>query len=84
MTTAWVELTDAAYEKVEGFRRHAPEPDRQAMWLEVTGTEARYAPHTEAGFRAPANKTIVLLANGFLARRGLAKARKEGRAAALG
>ena len=38
MTTAWVELTDAAYEKVEGFRRHAPEPDRQAMWLEVTGT----------------------------------------------
>ncbi|TJZ81130.1 hypothetical protein FCG67_00255 [Rhodococcus oryzae] len=53
-------------------------------WLEVTGTEARYAPHTEAGFRAPANKTIVLLANGFLARRGLAKARKQGRAAALG
>jgi Fe/S biogenesis protein NfuA len=38
MTTAWVELTDAAYEKVEGFRRQAPEPDRQAMWLEVTGT----------------------------------------------
>jgi len=38
MTTAWVELTDAAYEKVEGFRRQAPEPERQAMWLEVTGT----------------------------------------------
>ncbi|MGW6376455.1 pyridoxamine 5'-phosphate oxidase family protein [Rhodococcus sp. NPDC055112] len=53
-------------------------------WLEVTGTEARYAPHTEAGFRAPANKTILLLANGFLARRGLAKARKQGRVQALG
>jgi Fe/S biogenesis protein NfuA len=38
MTTAWVELTDAAYEKVEGFRHQAPEPERQAMWLEVTGT----------------------------------------------
>lgn len=53
-------------------------------WLEVTGAEARYAPHTEFGFRAPANKTIVLLANGFLARRGLAKARKQGRVQALG
>ncbi|MFI6429281.1 hypothetical protein [Rhodococcus oryzae] len=53
-------------------------------WLDVTGTEARYAPHTEFGFRAPANKTIVLLANGFLARRGLAKARKQGRVQALG
>ncbi|AQA25280.1 pyridoxamine 5'-phosphate oxidase family protein [Rhodococcus sp. MTM3W5.2] len=53
-------------------------------WLDVSGTEARYAPHTESGFRAPANKTIVLLANGFLARRGLAKARKQGRVQALG
>ncbi|SEK30804.1 hypothetical protein [Rhodococcus maanshanensis] len=53
-------------------------------WLEVAGDEARYAPHTETGFRAPANKTILLLANGFLARRGLAKARKQGRVAALG
>ncbi|MGC0366578.1 hypothetical protein ABH922_004562 [Rhodococcus sp. 27YEA15] len=47
-------------------------------WLHTTGTEAHYAPHTEAGFRAPANKTVLLLANGFLARRGLAKARKQG------
>ncbi|MCL2533159.1 MAG: hypothetical protein FWE39_03245 [Nocardiaceae bacterium] len=53
-------------------------------WLEATATEARYAPHTEAGFRAPANKTILLLANGFLARRGLAKARKQGLVEALG
>ena len=34
-----------------------------------------YAPHTETGFRAPANKTVLLLANGFLAKRGLKKAR---------
>ena len=53
-------------------------------WLETGGTEARYAPHTASGFRAPANKTILLLANGFLARRGLAKARKQGRIQSLG
>jgi hypothetical protein len=44
-------------------------------WLE-NGT---YAPHTENGFRAPANKTLLLLANGFLARRGLKQARALGR-----
>ena len=38
MTAAWVEVTDAAYEKVQGFRRQTPVPERQAMWLEVTGT----------------------------------------------
>jgi hypothetical protein len=52
-------------------------------WLEVAGGEARYAPHTEAGFKAPANKTLLLLGNGYLARRNLAKARKAGRVAAL-
>jgi hypothetical protein len=39
-----------------------------------------YAPHTESGFRAPANKTLLLLANGMLARRGLKQARALGRA----
>jgi Fe/S biogenesis protein NfuA len=34
----WLDLTSAAYEKVMGFRRQAPQPERQAMWLEVTGT----------------------------------------------
>lgn len=34
-----------------------------------------YAPHTENGFRAPANKTVLLLANGFMAKRGLKQAR---------
>ena len=41
-----------------------------------------YAPHTEQGFRAPANKTLLLLANGFMAKRGLRKARKTAAAAA--
>lgn len=39
-----------------------------------------YAPHTENGFRAPANKTLLLLGNGLMARRGLKQARALGRA----
>jgi hypothetical protein len=39
-----------------------------------------YAPHTEKGFRAPANKTVILLANGLMARRGLKRAQALGRA----
>ncbi|MFI9509518.1 hypothetical protein [Nocardia sp. NPDC052566] len=53
-------------------------------WLEVDGGGAVYAPHTASGFKIPPNKTIMLLANGLLARRGLAKARKEGRAGVSG
>jgi hypothetical protein len=45
-------------------------------WLQ----EEVYAPHTENGFRAPANKTLLLLANGVMARRGLRQARALGRA----
>jgi hypothetical protein len=48
-------------------------------WLEVAnaaGRQVLYAPHTEQGFRAPANKTLLLLANGLLAKRGLRKARR--------
>jgi hypothetical protein len=54
-------------------------------WLEVHGRngDAVYAPHTEKGFRAPANKTLLLLANGLLAKRGLRQARRSGRLAAL-
>ncbi len=45
-------------------------------WLTVDESgRALYAPHTTAGFRAPANKTVMLLANGFMAKRGLRKAR---------
>jgi hypothetical protein len=48
-------------------------------WLAV-GDErehALYAPHTDFGFRAPGNKTLLLLANGFLAKRGLRRARRQ-------
>ncbi len=40
------------------------------------GSRGRYAPHTLSNFKAPANKTVLLLANGFMARRGLKKARR--------
>ena len=46
-------------------------------WLEVDGGRAIYAPQTEQGFKAPANKTVLLLANGFMARRGLKKAQRQ-------
>lgn len=47
-------------------------------WLEADGETGTYAPHTASGFAAPPNKTLLLLANGFLARRGLKKAQQEG------
>jgi hypothetical protein len=51
-------------------------------WLEVAhpdGRQGLYAPHTEQGFRAPPNKTLLLLANGLLAKRGLRRARRADR-----
>ena len=39
----------------------------------------RYAPHTQAGYRAPPNKTFLLLLNGLLAKRGVRQARKAGK-----
>ena len=33
-------ITDTAYDKVMGFLLREAEPERQAMWLEVTGTAA--------------------------------------------
>ena len=33
-------ITDAAYDKVMGFLLREAEPERQAMWLEVTGSSA--------------------------------------------
>ena len=44
-------------------------------WLQ----DGVYAPHTENGFRAPASKTLLLLGNGLLARRGLKQAQALGR-----
>jgi hypothetical protein len=43
--------------------------------LPACGPSAR----TAGGFRAPANKALLLLANGFMARRGLKQARAAGR-----
>lgn len=53
-------------------------------WLEVDGTRALYAPHTGSAFRAPPNKTLLLLGNGYLARRGLKQARQAQAAAQKG
>jgi hypothetical protein len=66
-----------------GLLGHRYEP--QLVGLEVrqhTGwlLDDTYAPHTQSGFRAPANKTLLLLANGLMARRGLKRARAAGRA----
>ncbi|HEX8073664.1 MAG TPA: hypothetical protein VF545_01655 [Thermoleophilaceae bacterium] len=49
-------------------------------WLTVDEASGRalYAPHTEQGFRTPSNKTLLLLANGLLAKRGLRKAERSG------
>ncbi|MEA2219691.1 MAG: hypothetical protein QOJ35_2317 [Solirubrobacteraceae bacterium] len=46
-------------------------------WLEV-GADGRalYAPHTETGYVAPPNKTLLLLLNGGLAKKGVRTARK--------
>jgi hypothetical protein len=47
-------------------------------WVEVDPdrTHAGYAPHTGSGFTAPPNKRLLLLANGFMARRGLRAAQR--------
>ena len=48
-------------------------------WLEVGDDgQARYSPHTAKGFTAPPAKTLLLVTNGLLAKRGLRQARKHG------
>jgi hypothetical protein len=52
-------------------------------WLEVADEgRALYAPHTEQGYKAPPNKTMLLLFNGLLAKRGVRAARKAAAPAA--
>jgi hypothetical protein len=51
-------------------------------WLSVADGDAVYAPHTESGFRAPPNKTLLLFFNGLLAKQGLRRARKQAAGAA--
>lgn len=47
-------------------------------WLEVDDEHgALYAPHTEHGYKAPPNKTLLLLLNGLLAKRGVRAARRS-------
>ena len=54
------------------LQRQARRPaDPPAHRLARVDDGAIYAPHTEGGFRAPANKTLLLLANGLMAKRGL-------------
>jgi hypothetical protein len=52
-------------------------------WLMVDdNARAVYAPHTETGYKAPANKTLLLLLNGLLAKRGVRTAGAKARAGA--
>jgi nitroimidazol reductase NimA-like FMN-containing flavoprotein (pyridoxamine 5'-phosphate oxidase superfamily) len=48
-------------------------------WLEVDDRRTVYAPHTETGYRAPPNKTLLLLLNGALAKKGVRQATKAAR-----
>ena len=78
----------AAWEPPPGGRRagllgHSYRPQliglrtrQHTGWL-VTGDDGalRYAPHTETGYVAPPNKTLLLLLNGALAKRGVRAAR---------
>ena len=48
-------------------------------WLEADDDRALYAPHTEAGFAAPPNKTLLLLLNGGVAKWGVRSAIKQGK-----
>ena len=45
-------------------------------WLEPGADRALYAPHTETGFVAPPNKTLLLLFNGLQAKQGVRNARR--------
>jgi pyridoxamine 5'-phosphate oxidase-like protein len=59
-------LLGMAVRQFTGFLE-VPHPD---------GRQGLYAPHTEQGFRAPTNKTLLMLANGFIAKRGVRRAER--------
>ncbi|MEA2378243.1 MAG: hypothetical protein QOK00_3542 [Thermoleophilaceae bacterium] len=48
-------------------------------WLEAGDDRGLYAPHSETGFVAPPNKTLLLLGNGLQAKLGVRRARKAGK-----
>jgi nitroimidazol reductase NimA-like FMN-containing flavoprotein (pyridoxamine 5'-phosphate oxidase superfamily) len=54
------------------------EAHQHTGWLECDGRRTLYAPHTERSFKAPSNKTLLLILSGLLAKRGVRKARREG------
>ncbi|MFD4872942.1 hypothetical protein ACFWOB_06180 [Streptomyces sp. NPDC058420] len=47
-------------------------------WLEVRGDSACYAAHTSTGFTVPPSKTVMMLANGLMAKYGMRKVRRHG------
>ncbi len=47
-------------------------------WLDVADGRAVYAPHTRAGYKLPASKTLFTLAAGGGTRAGIRKAREKG------
>lgn len=62
-----------------GHQLHGMSVRQYTGWLEVAhpdGRQGLYAPHTEQGFRAPSNKTLLMLANGFIAKRGVRRAER--------
>ena len=92
VTESGLELTGAAALPAGGRRagllghRYRPqliglETRQYTGWLQVS-PEGRsiYAPHTEVGYKAPANKTLLLLLNGALAKRGVRAAKKAQKA----
>ncbi len=48
-------------------------------WLEAGDDRALYAPHSETGFVAPPNETLLLFFNGLQAKQGVRRARREGK-----
>lgn len=51
-------------------------------WMQVDAAGSNrcaYYPHTDRGFRAPPNKTLLLISNGAIAKYGLWQARRAGR-----
>jgi hypothetical protein len=48
-------------------------------WLDAGDDRALYAPHSETGFVAPPNKTLLLFFNGLQAKQGVRRARREGK-----
>jgi hypothetical protein len=86
-----LELTAAPGVIPEGARRagllgHSYRPKligltarQHTGWLEAGEDRALYAPHSETGFVAPPNKTLLLLGNGLQAKLGVRKARRVGK-----